>query len=137
MKLQNSWRLHLTSKISQILKESHTPQVQGDLIKYDFDTGEFEGKCALGVLACESGDSFLKLSKDHQNVQYDAILNAYGIADEAYPMLVHPKLYSSKETGWDFNDQTYLLSHIIIRLNDTFNFSFKEIGEFLEETFDL
>ncbi len=116
-------------KISQILKETNVNQIYGDLIRFNED--ELEGKCALGVLACESGKENLKLSKHTHYVLSEDILNAYEIADLKYPYL-----NVNGNFEWDFESEVWL-STLIIRLNDTYHFTFKEIGEFLEVTFDL
>jgi len=134
-------------RISQILRETDITQIKGDLIRYVWVDGgedctnghfgdELMGKCALGVLACESGKPELKLDKKNRQVNYDAILKAYDIKDDLYPELQHPKI-SSDEIGWNFKNQDYNLSSIIIRLNDTFEFTFDQIADFLEVTFDL
>ena len=89
------------------------------------------GKCALGVLACESGDPSLKLNKVRQFVDdVDDILHAYGVTNEEFPYLDNFSLQ------WDFEDEMRL-SKIIVNLNDEWKFTFKEIAEFLEVTFDL
>lgn len=60
-------------KISQILKESKIHQITGDLIEFD-DFGKLLGKCAMGVLACESGKKELKLCFGNESVQLKEIL---------------------------------------------------------------
>ncbi len=135
-------------KISQVLKETEIPQVTGDLIKFNFVssgqgedweghyTDEMIGKCALGVLACESNDPTIHLSFKRRSVSYDRILETYGIKDEGiYPLLKSPT-NNDDIPMWDWEEDSRL-SYIIIKLNDRYNFTFKEIGEFLEVTFDL
>jgi len=116
-------------KISRILKETAIPQITNNLIKFRDDTKEVIGKSALGVLACESDDPLLHLSREKLFVSHFQILESYGIKDEkVYPYL------TGNDFFWDYNSE---LSLIIKRLNDSYNFTFKEIGEFLEVTFDL
>ena len=116
-------------KISQILMETTTPQITNQLIKFRDDTKEVIGKSALGVLACESDDPFVHLSTERLFVSHSQILKSYGIKDEkVYPYL------TGNDFFWDYNSE---LSRIIKTLNDSYNFTFKEIGEFLDVTFDL
>ena len=116
-------------KISQILIESTTPQITNRLIKFKDGTNEVIGKSALGVLACESDDASVHLSREKLFVSHNEILKSYGIKDEkVYPYL------KGNDFDWDYNSE---LSLIIKTLNDSFNFTFKEIGEFLDVTFDL
>ncbi len=116
-------------KISQILMETETSQITNHLIKFRDGTKEVIGKSALGVLACESDDSSVHLSKERLFVSHFQILESYGIKDEkVYPYL------TGTNFNWDYNSE---LSNIIKTLNDLHNFTFKEIGEFLDVTFDL
>ncbi len=116
-------------KISQILKDSSTPQITKHLIKFRDGTKEVIGKSALGVLACESDDPSVHLSRERLFVSHSQIMNSYGIKDEkVYPYL------TGNDFSWDYNSE---LSLIIKRLNDSYNLTFKEIGEFLGVTFDL
>ncbi|MCH8914701.1 MAG: hypothetical protein IIA82_02460 [Thaumarchaeota archaeon] len=116
-------------KISQILKETTIPQITNRLIKFRDDTNEVIGKSALGVLACESDDPSVHLSRERLYVSHYQIVESYGIKDEkVYPYLAGNNFF------WDYNSE---LSLIIKTLNDSCNFTFKEIGEFLDITFDL
>ena len=116
-------------KISQILKETTIPQITNRLIKFKDNTDEVVGKSALGVLACESDDPSVHLSKERLFVSYYEILQSYGIKEEkVYPYL------TGNDFSWDYNAE---LSLIIKTLNDSYNFTFKEIGEFLDVTLDL
>jgi len=116
-------------KISQILMETTTPQITNRLIKFRDGTDEVIGKSALGVLACESDDPFVHLSRERMFVSHYQILESYGIKNEkVYPYL------TGNGFCWDYNTE---LSLIIKTLNDSYNFTFKEIGELLEVTFDL
>ena len=134
-------------KPSEILRSATTPQITGDLIKFQkYETvgGEthrlaqpiFLGKCALGVLACDSGNSYLQLSIDKDYVSYEAILEEYDIdTEKVYP---HMSVFQNAENVWDFTSEVLMsVDGIIIRLNDTYELTFKEIAEFLEVTFDL
>lgn len=135
----------MTFKPSEILRNTTTPQICGDLIKfkkYDRVNGEvimrkepeFLGKCALGVLACESGKENLQLSLKREFVPYEDILSAYGIEmEKVYP---HMSIFPDDGKVWDFTSEVLMsLDGIIIRLNDTYELTFKEIAEFLEVTF--
>lgn len=127
-------------KISQILKDTIIPQVKGALIRYNFATDEFEGKCALGILSCESGVESLKLDRDNQDADFRVILSAYDIEDIQLPLLRSPDVSHEdiKGYGWDWETNIYMsISGAIIRLNDGYGFTFKEIAEFLEVTLDL
>jgi len=116
-------------KISQILTESTIPQITNHLIKFRDGTKEVIGKSALGVLACESDDPSVHLSKERLFVSHSEILQSHGIKDEkVYPYL------TGNDFSWDYNSE---LSLILKTLNDSYNFTFKEIGEFLDVTLDL
>lgn len=124
-------------KMSQILKDTTVPQLYGALIAFDEYTKEFKGKCALGVLACESGNPDLKLSVDNMGAPWEDIIKAYGVdPQEGFPTITCNRDYEEGLHGWDF-EYGMDLSLIIIRLNDSWKLSFEEIGEFLEVTFDL
>ena len=121
-------------KISQILKETEIKQITGDLIRFDTWTGDLIGKCALGVLACESPDEAMHLNPNRKAVGYTDILHSYGIDIlEGYPYL---NTNGHSEVDFDF-DGVMSLESIIIRLNDIHKFTFKQIADFLEITFDL
>ncbi len=116
-------------KISQILMKSTTPQITRHLIKFRDGTQEVIGKSALGVLACESDDPSVHLSRERLFVSHSEILASHGIKDEkVYPYL------TGNDFSWGYNSE---LSLIIKTLNDSHNFTFKEIGEFLDITFNL
>ncbi len=116
-------------KISQILMESTTPQIAKNLIEFRDSTNEVIGKSALGVLACESDDQSVHLSRERLFVSHSEILQSHGIKDDkVYPYLM------GNDFSWDYNSE---LSLIIKTLNDSYNLTFKEIGEFLDVTFDL
>jgi len=116
-------------KISQILTETTTPQITNQLIKFREGTDEVIGKSALGVLACESDDPSVHLNREKLVVSHYQILESHGIKDEkVYPYL------TGNDFFWNYNSE---LSRIIKTLNDSHNFTFKEIGEFLNVTFDL
>jgi len=120
----------MISKISQILKDTDITQVYGSLIRFDSNK-DIVGKCALGVLACESQDKELHLSYTRASVHWESILKSYGLEDE----WIYPRI--SSEFGWDWNHAGTNITSIIMSLNDSFHLNFKEIGEFLEVTFDL
>jgi hypothetical protein len=118
-------------KMSQVLRETVVNQIHHDLIRYD-DNNNVVGKCALGVLACESGDPSLKLDGNSQDVSYDNIIKAYKTnLDEGLP-------YLYRESGsFDFSiNMTCTLSDYIYKLNDS-GLSFKEIADFLETNLGL
>ena len=116
-------------KISQILKETTIPQITNHLIKFKDNTDEVVGKSALGVLACESDDPAVHLNREKLFASHYEILQSYGIREEkVYPYLM------GDDFSWDYNAE---ISLIIKTLNDSHNFTFKEIGEFLDVTFDL
>jgi len=128
-------------KISQILRETKIHKITGDLIRFKRDknfkdTEELEGKCALGVLACESPDKNIHLSKNKPFKPFREIIESYGLDNERlYPFLGNPLNLRYKYT-WSWEDHQ-ALSDIIIQLNDGYKLNFKEIAEFLEVTFDL
>ena len=116
-------------KISQILMKTTIPQITNQLIKFRDDTKEVIGKSALGVLACESDNPSIHLSRERLFVSHYQILESHGIKDEKiYPYL------TGNDFFWNYNSE---LSRIIKTLNDSYNFTFKEIGEFLDVTFNL
>ncbi len=109
--------------------KSTTPQITKHLIKFRDSTNEVIGKSALGVLACESDDTSVHLSKERLFVSHSQILISHGIKNEkVYPYL------TGNDFSWDYNSE---LSLILKTLNDSHNLTFKEIGEFLDITFDL
>ena len=122
-------------KISQILRETNIQQIQNAYIR--FIDGELEGKCALGVLACESGVADLKLGRDNVSVNSTDILEAYDIKD----ILITQLLFGSKnydiDINWDFGCEIHRISDVIVILNDRYDYTFEEIADFLEVTFDL
>lgn len=127
-------------KISQILKDTIIPQIKGALIRYNYISKEFEGKCALGILSCESGEPDLKLDIDNTGADFSDILSAYDIEDIQLPLLKSPDMSHAEVQGygWDWDSDIYMsISGAIIRLNDGYGFTFSQIGEFLEVTFDL
>ena len=138
----------MKKKISQILKESTIPQINGELIGYTDLNQDTIGKCALGVLACESGNPDLTLDENTTQLKQmritNSILKEYDIPSEYLNRhnAVLPELYSydisddEKHINWTWENST-TLEYIIMSLNDKLELSFKEIGEFLEVTFDL
>lgn len=135
----------MTFKPSEILRNTSTPQITGDLIKFKkyeksgtdiikLKEPELLGKCAMGILACDSGKKNLQLSLKREFVPYEDILSAYGIEmEKVYP---HMSIFPDDGKVWDFTSEVLMsLDGIIIRLNDTYELTFKEIAEFLEVTF--
>lgn len=135
-------------KISQILRETDVQQIYGHLISYG-DDGEFEGKCVLGVLSCESGVPSFKLDKDHNGVALTyAILEQYdSIPKEYLEEAILPSIYIIQECHSETIsiDMTIslnwntpcTLTHMIMNLNDIAKLTFSQIADFLEVTFDL
>lgn len=126
-------------KISTILRETTVPKITGHLIKFN-DDNEFVGKCALGVLACESGNPDYALDYKHRGgTLLFGILNQYKIPK--YLRYNLPTINITHTMGdiiIDINyDNTQSLTKQIVMLNDEVGLSFKEIADFLEETFDL
>ena len=118
-------------KPSQVLRETKVPQIKHRLIK--FVGNEMIGKCAMGVLACESGNPDLQLTKERLGVDYEAIMYAYGIETiTGYPTL------DLDQQDWDFDTERLgSLIATITGMNDFGGFTFEQIAEFLEVTFDL
>jgi len=127
-------------KISQVLRETEVPKIKFRLISFN-DDGEFEGKCAMGVLACESKVEDLKLSKDKTHVSYTDIINAYKIPKHmnggVLPYIWKPSRGKIHVDFFENEKNQQWLSEQIITLNDSLGLSFKEIGEFLEVTYGL
>jgi len=123
-------------KLSTILKESTIKQVTGTLITFD-ENNQMVGKCAMGVISCEVG---LILDYNRSWVGLPEILGRAGLDDtlifDTYPYIhqVQPLTYEGEVEWEERNDN---LGHIITHLNDTMKFTFKEIAEYLEVTFDL
>lgn len=140
----------MTKKISQILKESTVPQINGSLIGYTTLAHDVVGKCALGVLACESGNPDLKLDMDNRGFLggfpiTHRILQAYDVPPE-YLDITNPILPSISFVKYNHDappmphiswDSPTTLSYMILNLNDKGGLTLKEIGEFLEVTFNL
>lgn len=95
-------------------------------------------KCAMGVLSCAlNSEKYTlvveKMLDDTYNLDFlNSILGEYGINnDDVLP-------YLGRFGGFDFDCESYMrLTNIIVSLNDYYNLTFKQIGEFLEVTFDL
>lgn len=131
-------------KISQVLRETTVQQITGTYIRFDSD-GEFEGKCALGVLACGSPDKSLHLDYDNREVGVaDKLLETYGI--EPMGKMIYISNPNDNDCGFtvlEDRDLSYLskdnmmIGEIIVTLNDMWELTFDEIAEFLEVTFDL
>jgi len=132
-----------TTKISQILKQTTIQQIQGNLIRFIGDN--IEGKCAMGVLACEDGNEKHKLSKTEQSASIThSILGEYDIPEdirESVPTIRHE--WGQDSLPQDEKDvvieleNTYNLTYQIMALNDGLGLNFKQIAEFLEVTYDL
>lgn len=123
-------------KISQVLRESTTPQVTGSLIKFNFETKEFMGKCALGEMACKSGKPELELSSTRHYVDTNDIFDAYDIPLElrrGLPLFIYN--HSTEKVNIIYNNS--FLYTTIVFLNDIMKLTFKEIADFLEVTYDL
>lgn len=128
-------------KISQVLRETTIPQVTGNYIQFD-DNKELVGKCALGILACESPNEKLHLDYLHREVGIaDGLLKTYGV--EPMGVMIHLSSPNDKVLGFTVLDGTdvfknnMMIGQIIVMLNDMWKLTFEEIGEFLEVTFDL
>ena len=130
----------MTSKISHILRETTIQQIYGSLIRYDENNYELEGKCVLGVLACESGNPEYKLDMKHNGTELTQT-----ILDQ-YPNIPKDLLRNLPALGrifedvitYDFDfDDTQSLTYQIMTLNDSMKLSFDQIAEFLEVTYDL
>ncbi len=133
-------------KISTVLRETDVHQIRGHLVMFD-DLGNMEGKCALGVLSCETGIPAMQLVEHGLRPMLRDILAAYGIPDEeqiGYPNIgykyqdnIKPgETYAYEMTDLDFN-RMHSISDQIITLNDCFGYTFKQIADFLETTYDL
>lgn len=80
-----------------------------------------KGYCALGLLACRNDKKpFNPADLEDNDVWADKILEVYGIDDR--PDVRCPAC-----------GEVYLLSTIIVQLNDDHNWTFKQIGEWLEQ----
>ena len=132
------------TKISQVLKETTILQIKGSLIRFS-SKDELEGKCAMGVLACEDGNENhkLKVNSSSRNITHD-ILNEYDIPEDIRGLV--PSIRSGysdgslpdneKSVNIDYDRDTTLTYEIMV-LNDTFGLDFKQIAEWLEITYDL
>ena len=106
------------------------------------DKGELEGKCALGVLACESPDESVHLNMSHKVVGHaDGLLETYDI--EPMGNMIYLSYPDEDVEGFTILDKETVtqvnmaIGQIIVRLNDSWGLTFKEIADFLETTFDL
>lgn len=121
-------------KLSTILRETNIPKITGQYIL--FHNRKLVGKCAMGVISCEVG---LTLDYNIREYPLSKILihaNVPGYLIDTYLPYVsinqwgkpdHPKYTEAEGT----------LGHIITHYNDTGKFTFKEIADYLEVTFDL
>lgn len=111
-------------KLSQVLLESQNTrkQIRGSLIKKDGD--DIVAYCALGALACEAGLQF----DDNGHVHYEDIIHEYG---------VNINTLVAMPSGNDIWEGHILkIPHAIYRLNDSYMWSFKKIGEWLKKLED-
>ena len=117
--------------LATILRETTIPKIEGDLIRYQ--EGVLEGKCARGVISCEVG---LKLDEAHRHYSADEILIAAGLTqeqiDEDFPFMKGNDCSHQDGTLYESKSS---LAYIIFHYNDTLEFSFKEIADFIETTF--
>ncbi len=107
--------------IATILRETNVKQVEGTLAEFD-GNNEIVGKCALGVISCEVGLTLKRFEKDPM---WEEILLKAGVPVDF------------TRVGECFDSGTYhedLQSHIIY-LNDTLKLTFKEIADWIENTF--
>ena len=127
-------------KISQMLLETEVIQVTGRLASYN-ESHEITGKCAMGILACESGDPDMKLEYDKSEPLSGPVLIACKLPKDLYevPKLVYKYLDDDDiPTLTDIDMDNYQsLGGQIINLNDSLRLSFKEIGEYLEVTYGI
>ncbi len=112
--------------IAHILHTTNIRQITGRLI--EFREHNLVGKCALGVISCESG---LVLDEGSSGHSFEKILSAAGIPDE-YLELYFPY---SDASDWDGGDHLCRIGDVIISLNDGLNYDFHEIAEYLETTY--
>jgi len=126
------------SKISQILKESTIPQITGKLAIFDLGTENLIGKCAMGVLSCESGNPKFIIHNNDTMIDVPNILKEYDIPEDLQtevPTFAFDDI-GQFDINYGSNDISYLFSEIVF-LNDSMKLTFKEIAEFLEVTYDL
>ena len=145
------------ANICGILRASDIHQIYGDLIRFETkwndEKGEFEavnmtGKCALGVISCEVG---MTLDYDHQLHDYVQILQHASVPDELIDGSILPYLDVHEKRMTDDVSSRYIgefdiiydesggsilsnFSEYIFKMNDG-SLTFKEIADFLEETF--
>lgn len=117
--------------IATILRETDIKKIEGRLIRFDPETGEVEGKCALGVISCEAGLPLGSNYKDHPT--WEQILKKVGVSSDilngTIPAVAPP---SFGDSGLDYVE---FLSYYIINLNDNFKLTFNEIADWIETTF--
>ena len=127
-------------KISQMLLETEVIQVTGRLARYNV-SHEITGKCAMGVLACESGDSDMKLEYGKHEPLLDPILIDCKLPkdlDQVHKLVYRYLNDDDIPTLIDIDMNNYQsLGSQIINLNDALRLSFKEIGEYLEVTYGI
>lgn len=118
--------------IATMLRETNVPKIEGRLIRFDPETGELEGKCAMGVISCEAGLTLGSNYEDHPT--WEQILIKAGVSSDilngTIPAVAPPTIDPS-----GLEDYVEFLSYYIINLNDNFKLSFKEIADWIETTF--
>ena len=142
-------------EICDVLYKCDTPQIQRALIKEWFDEhGELViGKCAMGVLSCESGkiltpDLNEELIDDIDN--YHEIMKLYNVPEEWWSINLLPQVIHESESDlptmnidmcvYDDNVGEVITGHnqlhsFIFNLNDA-GLTFKEISECIRVTFE-
>lgn len=122
-------------KMSTVLIETTIQRVSHQFIQFDKDSGDLIGKCAMGVLGCESTDKACHLDKDHHSLwnQFDIMFRSYGINPEEFNQIPHVSSFDDKV----YFSETMTLDSQIIQMSDSGRWTFKEIGEFLEVTYNL
>ena len=112
--------------IAYILHTTNIRQITGRLI--EFNNHNLVGKCALGVISCESG---LVLDEDNSTHSFEKILSAAGIPDE-YTNLYFPFLDGS---DWENGEHSCRISDVIISLNDGQKYDIHQIADYLHTTY--
>ena len=120
-------------KISQVLIESQKTRKQttGRLVRNFDHEGKPQDYCALGALACEQG--LINSAHDMGTLDYSTILKSYGIK---YNLLNFFKMPRKSIKYADCEGDLYPLITLIYKLNDRYEWSFKQIGKYIKKLED-
>ncbi len=117
---------HAIRQICKTLRKTRTKQIYKTLARFDANNRVL-GKCALGVLSCKFSQKITPQNKGDLNMI--TILSDAGIPSDWQFREIFPHYYAG-----EMRIAVTQLYGMIVSLNDSEEFTFKEIADFLEIT---